>query len=303
MDKTARILIVESRPDLLRSLETLLHQAGYDTRGVGSDAAALQTMPSFWPDLILANLRTPDIDGLALARQIKEIGDVPIVLLAAIADRDGLLASLGAYVEDYITMPFDPDELVARITCILRRTGPGLQQPLVPLENGVILDFCQGRIYARHSVYELSATEARLLYHLARYAGQTVATDILLGMAWPQAPATAEQLHLTIRRLARRLGTEHLGGNPASGYSFTPSGRPDGPRLTKRQKEILNLIAQGLTNNEIALRLNISAKTVEFHYRQIRTSLNATSRPHAVAMAFSHGILPRVDTFQPSMAV
>jgi DNA-binding response OmpR family regulator len=169
VDKPARILIVESKPDLLRSLQTLFHEAGHQTRGAGSDSAARQPMASFWPDLILSSVRTSDIDGLALARQVKETSDVPIVFLTAIPDRDVLLTSLRSYVEDFVTLPFDPDELVARVECVLQRVGPGLAQPIVTAGSAIV-DFCRGKIYNPDLVYEPSAAEAHLLYHLARHA-------------------------------------------------------------------------------------------------------------------------------------
>jgi DNA-binding response OmpR family regulator/DNA-binding CsgD family transcriptional regulator len=297
MNQTSRILIVESRHDLSQGLTHLLQQANYQTQVAKSNPVALQTLQTFWPDLILANVRTPDVDGLALARRVKEISDVPIIFLTALADHNLVVASLRQYAEDYIALPFRPDELTARIERVLYRTGPGLPQALVTV-NDVTLDFCQGQIHTPSHVYSLSAVEARLLYHLVRYAGQAVPAGMLLRMAWPQTSPTEDQLRQAIRRLTREMGN-YISGEPNVGYRFTPLGRPDSPRLTRRQREILALIAQGLTNNEIAMTLRISTKTVEFHYKQIRLSLQATSRPHAVAVAFTCGLLSRATALQP----
>jgi DNA-binding response OmpR family regulator len=301
MNNVPRILLVEDDPDTRRSLTKLLTHAGYRTADAASGVEALKRMKTYWPDLILLDIRMPGMNGLELAARIKRIGDIPIIFLTALDDRTTRLRGLRHYAEDYITKPFDFEELEIRIQRILRRIGTGLPQAIITVDKHLTLDFHRGRGRARRLSFALTGIEARILYHLVRHAGKTVPADILLKTAWPRHAGTEKNLHHAIWNLRGKLEAdpqdpEYILTDYGVGYRFANPGNGR-PKLTNRQRQILRLIAQGATNNEIAAELKISTTTISYHSTEIRKALGATSRSHAVALGIKHGILSETDLF------
>src|SRR5712691_6838277 len=114
------ILLVDDDPNLLSVLARRLTREGFDVRTAPSGIAALAAMERAWPSLLIVDLMMPGMDGFELCRRVKRLADLRIIVLSAVDASEAKVRALEEYAEDYITKPFDPDELVARVQRILR---------------------------------------------------------------------------------------------------------------------------------------------------------------------------------------
>jgi DNA-binding response OmpR family regulator len=147
----------------------------------------------------------PGMDGFELCRRVKQLADLPIIVLSAVDDSEAKVSALELYAEDYVTKPFEPDELVARIQRVLRRASIG--SPRISLDAGdVEVDLATRRLTTPSGSHQLTPTEARLLQVLAASVDRVVPTDELLDRVWTDADgADPSYLWVTIRRLRRKL--------------------------------------------------------------------------------------------------
>jgi len=150
----------------------------------------------------------PAMDGFELCRRVKQLADLPIIVLSAVDDAGAKVSALELYAEDYVTKPFDPDELVARIQRVLRRASIG--SPQVSLDQGdVEVDLATRRLTTPSGTHQLTPTEARLLQVLAASADRIVPTHELLDRVWTDADgADPSYLWVTVRRLRRKLESD-----------------------------------------------------------------------------------------------
>ena len=199
------VLLVDDDPTLLSVLGRRVSRAGYDTRTAASGPAALKLLEQSWPALLVVDLMMPGMDGFELCRRVKQLADLPIIVLSAVDDADAKVSALELYAEDYVTKPFDPDELMARIQRVLRRASIG--NPQISLDQGdVEVDLATRRLTTPTGDHQLTPTEARLLQVLAASADRVVPTHELLDRVWTDADgADPSYLWVTVRRLRRKL--------------------------------------------------------------------------------------------------
>jgi len=147
----------------------------------------------------------PGMDGFELCRRVKQIADLPIIVLSAVDASEAKVSALELYAEDYVTKPFDPDELVARIQRVLRRAPVG--HPQIVLDGGdVEVDLATRRLSTPRATHQLSPTEARLLQVLAASVDRVIPTEELLDRVWTDTDgADPSYLWVTVRRLRRKL--------------------------------------------------------------------------------------------------
>jgi DNA-binding response OmpR family regulator len=145
------------------------------------------------------------MDGFDLCRRIKQIADLPIIILSAVDESEAKISALELYAEDYVTKPFDPDELVARIQRVLRRASVG--SPQLTFDDGAVqVDLASRRITTASGSLQLTPTESRLLQVLAASLDRVVPTEELLSRVWSDADgADPAYLWVTVRRLRRKL--------------------------------------------------------------------------------------------------
>ena len=179
-----RILVVEDEAIVAEVVERFLRREGYETMVVGDGRQALNELSRFLPDLIVLDIMLPEVDGLEVCRQVRSRAQTPIIMLTARGDETDKVLGLGLGADDYVTKPFSPRELAARVQAVLRRAKaqPG---------DAEMLRFGSLRISARTRIVEregvdlrLTAREFDLLLYLARHAGQVFSRDQLMDAVW-----------------------------------------------------------------------------------------------------------------------
>ena len=198
------ILLVDDDSALLSVLARRMTREGYDVRTAPSGYAALSALEKGWPALIVADLMMPGMDGFELCRRIKRMADLPIIVLSAVDASESKVRALEEYAEDYITKPFDPDELVARVQRVLRRTSSG--RSTITIDNELEIDLASKRVSTSSGNATLTPVETRFLQILIGSLDRTVATETLLDRVWSDAEgADPSYVWVTVRRLRRKL--------------------------------------------------------------------------------------------------
>ena len=228
------VLLVDDDRILLSVLSRRVARAGYEVQTAPSGAAALKQLEGSWPALLVVDLMMPGMDGFELCRRVKQLADLPVIVLSAVDASEAKVSALELYAEDYVTKPFDPDELVARIQRVLRRAAIG--NPQISLDDGdVEVDLATRQMTTPTGTHQLTPTEARLLQVLSASVDRVVPTDELLGRVWTDADgADPSYLWVTVRRLRRKLEADpdkprYLITERGIGYRLT-SGTPASQR-------------------------------------------------------------------------
>lgn len=195
-----KILVVDDEPQLLRALRITLRARGYEVDTAPTGAAALQTAARRHPELILLDLGLPDLDGIEVIEGLRPWYDGPIVVLSARHTTDDKVLALDAGADDYVTKPFDPRELVARIHAVTRRAARAV--PELPIEDapasaaptttiagpgGVELDVERREVTVDGAPVALTRKEFNLLAMLARQPGIVFTRSRILAEVWDSA--------------------------------------------------------------------------------------------------------------------
>lgn len=199
------VLLVDDDLTLLSVLARRLTRDGLEVRTAPSGMAALAALERAWPALLVVDLMMPGMDGFELCRRVKRIADLPIIVLSAVDASESKVRALEEYAEDYITKPFNPDELAARVQRVLRRAPSGAAQ--VRLDGGDLeIDLTGRRVVTPSGSHALTPIEVRLLQVLVGAIDRTVPTETLLDRVWSDADgADPSYVWVTVRRLRRKL--------------------------------------------------------------------------------------------------
>jgi DNA-binding response OmpR family regulator len=138
------------------------------------------------PDLILLDVMMPDLDGFEVLETVREVSNVPVIMLTAKGEEDDRVRGLELGADDYVTKPFSPRELVSRVKAVLRRTesASGSMHGLIEVDERLKIDFDRREIWLEGKLVKLRPTEYRMLYHLVQNAGWVVTHDQLLTKVW-----------------------------------------------------------------------------------------------------------------------
>ena len=179
------ILIADDDPSLRTVLTVLLQEEGFNVLQAADGSGCLHMAYDRHPDLILLDIMMPDKDGREVCRRLREISSVPIVMLTALSVEQSIVQSLTDGADDYITKPFNNDELVARIRSVLRRSRPDSSRNLSAYDDGrLIVDFDGRKVSLDGRYIELSPKEWRLMECLVKHQGRVVTRETLLRYGW-----------------------------------------------------------------------------------------------------------------------
>jgi DNA-binding response OmpR family regulator len=233
------VLLVDDDPTLLSVLSRRLSREGMEVRTASSGAEALSALEGAWPALLVVDLMMPGMDGFELCRRVKRIADLPIIVLSAVDAGEAKVRALEEYAEDYVTKPFDPDELVARVHRVLHRMSAGHSE--VTIDGGQLeIDLTARRVSTVSGTQPLTPTEVRVLSLLIASLDRTVPTETLLDRAWSQADgADPSYVWVTMRRLRRKLELDpdnprYLLTDRGVGYRLVSATRADAGARTTR---------------------------------------------------------------------
>ncbi len=206
MDDTAHILVVDDDRRLRDLLQRFLTDSGFRVTTAGSAAEARDRLTSLRFDLLVLDVMMAGESGLSLTSSLRENTDVPILMLTAMAEPDDRIKGLERGADDYLTKPFEPRELVARIRSILRRVAIAAPAPAELRFGELVYDF-QRQLFERpDGVTPLTGAEARLLDILARTPGEVVARDDLQAESGIGGSSRAVDVQVT--RLRRKMETD-----------------------------------------------------------------------------------------------
>jgi len=228
-DKKRNILVVDDEAQITRVLKTMLSAQGYGIRTAADGQLALEEIKSWSPDLVITDLRMPNMDGLELCRRIRTESRIPIIVLSVKGEEKTKVEALDAGADDYVTKPFNVNELLARVRAALRRaTIPEEgETPLITVGDFRI-DIPARRVEVRKQEVHLTPKEFDLLVFLARHPGKVVTHHALLAAVWgPNSVQQPEYLRVFVGHLRKKLEPEenasrYIVTEPWVGYRFEP---------------------------------------------------------------------------------
>jgi DNA-binding response OmpR family regulator len=180
------ILVVDDEPHLVRAVRMYLELQGYTVFGAQSGEEALDAVRDRLPDLVILDAMLPGLDGFETLQELRRVSTVPVIMLTSLAEEDHKVTGLRLGADDYLAKPFNQNELVARVQAVLRRAEQPahMAKTLIELDDDLAIDFDRGEVWLRGEPVHLTATEYRLLYHLASNPGRLMPSEILLARVW-----------------------------------------------------------------------------------------------------------------------
>jgi DNA-binding response OmpR family regulator len=225
-----RILIVDDDPKIRRLVELKLDHAGYEVFTAASGHEALDVISRCGlPHLAIVDLMMPGMDGFELCKALQQFSDLPVIMLTAVDEEETVIHGIEHFAEDYITKPFSPRELLARVQRVLRRIGDFAYTmgAVMQVDDRLAVDIAHQQAIVEGQPVDLTPTETKLLYILMRNAGRTVTIDFLLRRLWPMEEMFEDTLRVHVHRLRQKIEVDPR--NPSyiitergTGYKFEP---------------------------------------------------------------------------------
>ncbi|HET6624466.1 MAG TPA: response regulator transcription factor, partial [Gaiellaceae bacterium] len=209
MTQQHSILVVEDETSIASFVSAYLRNAGYEVRAAASAKAALVDLASEMPSLVVLDLNLPDGDGVELCRRIRKSSDVPILMLTARDEDVDKIIGLEVGADDYMTKPFNPRELVARVKSVLRRASPERRRSETEeLRHGeLVINSGKREVYVGDEEIRLAPKEFDLLWELLDHRGIVLTRDQLLERVWGYTFAgDTRTVDVHVRQIRRKLG-------------------------------------------------------------------------------------------------
>jgi two-component system, OmpR family, alkaline phosphatase synthesis response regulator PhoP len=205
-----KILIVEDEVDIAHLVKLYLEREGFHTNVAKSGVEGLKLIKSERPDLLILDLMLPEIDGIEVCKRIRNAPDtalLPIIMLTAKAEESDTIVGLELGADDYVTKPFSPKALVARVKALFRRLGRTDNQKQSSFSFGpLVMDLPRHEVTVKGEEVSLTAKEFGLLEHLLRHIGRVLTRDILLNAVWGyDYYGTTRTVDVHIRRLKLKI--------------------------------------------------------------------------------------------------
>jgi DNA-binding response OmpR family regulator len=204
----ARALVVDDEADIRGLLRQLLERAGYDVVEAENGRAGLRELHARPPDVVLLDVAMPELDGWETLERIRDLSDVPVLMLTARSGELEKVRGLKAGADDYVTKPFGRQELLARLEALLRRAGPSEERPETYADALITIDFAQREVTAGGAKIELTPLEFRLLAAFVRNPNQVLSHDQLLELVWSDSlGGSRSRIKLYVGYLRGKLST------------------------------------------------------------------------------------------------
>lgn len=182
-----KIVVVDDEPRMVRFVKMNLDLEGYQTLEANDGHQAMEKVRNFQPDLVLLDVEMPGLDGFETLKRLREVSDVPVIMLTVRSDEDDRIKGLDLGADDYVTKPFSPRELSSRIRAVLRRFEQASSRPedqIVVIDDRLQVDLQRRDVLVNGERESLRPTEYRLLFHLIENAGWVVPHEVLLTKVW-----------------------------------------------------------------------------------------------------------------------
>ncbi len=224
MSDLPRVLVCDDEPQILRALKVILRDAGFEAVTAATGEEALDRAAVKPPEAAILDLMLPDIDGVELTRRLREWSEMPILVLSAVGEEDRKVEALAAGADDYVTKPFGPRELIARLQAALRRARPEEAEPVIAAD-GLEIDLAGRTVRRDGEPVHLTPTEFGLLRALARNRGKLMTHRALLVEVWGvEYEDDFQVLRAHIANLRRKIeppdGPKYVLTDPGVGYRF-----------------------------------------------------------------------------------
>jgi two-component system KDP operon response regulator KdpE len=224
---TPVILLIDDELSIRRATATLLRSRGYAVAVAACGTEALDLFDRERPDLVIVDLGLPDMDGTVVCQRLRARANVPIVILSVRGEERSKVEALDAGADDYVTKPFGPEELLARIRAGLRRSAERDGEPHGRIQLGdLIIDFDRRRVYRGDTEIRLSPKEFELLAVLATHAGRVLTHRTILKTIWGiNSAGQQEHLRVLVGQLRKKLEIDpahpqYVLTEPWVGYRF-----------------------------------------------------------------------------------
>jgi two-component system, OmpR family, KDP operon response regulator KdpE len=220
MGEQPRVLVVDDEPQILRALRIILRDAGFEVLQAGTVQEALDVAALRPPVAAIVDLVLPDGDGIDVTRSLRAWSKMPILVLSAVGEEDEKVRALEAGADDYVTKPFGPRELVARLQAALRRADPGQSEPVI-VADGLELDLAAHVVRVDGAEVHLTPIEFNLLRVLAVNRGRLMTHRSLLVEVWgPEYAEDVQVLRVHVANLRRKITPRYIRTDPGVGYRF-----------------------------------------------------------------------------------
>ena len=225
-----RVLVVDDDATVADVVTRYLQREGFEVETVGDGAAAVERATADPPALVVLDLMLPGMDGLEVCRRLRSLAPIPIVMLTARGDEDDRVVGLELGADDYVSKPFSPRELTARVRSVLRRAREPLAPgglPSVLRADGIEVDTTMREARVRGAVAALTAREFDLLVHLMRHPREVFRRQELLERVWGYAFGDTSTVTVHVRRLREKVEADpaeprHILTVWGVGYRFEP---------------------------------------------------------------------------------
>ena len=226
----SRILVVDDDDDIRGLVRTLLERLGAEVREAGNGREGLREFHSWRPDLVVLDVSMPEMDGWNVLERLRDMSDVPVLMLTARGDELERVRGLQAGADDYVVKPFGKQELVARVQALLRRSQRGATEKESESYTDAYLsvDWAQARVEVGGREVQLTPLEFRLLSTFVRNPRQVLSRDQLLELVWGDAFGVGgDQVKLYVGYLRRKLGDDApIETVRGFGYKYQPPASP-----------------------------------------------------------------------------
>ncbi|MFO8100664.1 MAG: response regulator transcription factor [Dehalococcoidia bacterium] len=180
------ILIVDDEPNIREALNMNLELEGFEVTSADNGNEALRKLTEEIPDLVILDVMMPGMDGFETLKKIREVSNVPVMMLTVLGEETDKIRGLEIGADDYVTKPFSPKELVTRVKALLRRSRmpSTVAKTKIVVDEALEIDFSRRSVMVRGRQVHLRPTEFRLLYHLVSNAGRVLTHESILRRVW-----------------------------------------------------------------------------------------------------------------------